>query len=207
MPATVSRMYVHEPYLYIRTHVYCVLNPATSSWTARGDCFFRPLGNKFRFVPRRGEREAHGAASRETRCHAAMCPWIPLALWLQRSHNHHDDNYVGKCGYKGAIRWKNKREREREREREGKRSGDRHRFHRWPAASSFDPSLIILVSTELIATHAAFPFDRSCFFIPLPNNRSRFFLLSLSHLLSRSCLASTRLPTSHQVRSIIVTKV
>lgn len=92
-----------------------------------------------------------------------MCLWIPLAPWLQRSHNHHDDNYVGKCGYKGATRWKKKRERERE----SKRSEDGPRFHRWPAASSFDPSLIILVSTELIATHVAFPFDRSCFFIPL----------------------------------------
>lgn len=81
-------------------------------------------------------------------------------------HNHHNDNYVGKCDYG--------REGERE-ERDGTR------FLCRPAVS-FDLSLIIVVSIELIAILAVLLarlvrlFDRFCFFNPL------LHLLSLSHI-------------------------
>lgn len=100
---------------------------------------------------------------------------------------------------------KKERERERQRERERRRrrfeearNEDGSRFHRWPAASSFDPSLIILVSTNLIATHIASSFDRSRFFIPLPKQPIAIFrflppivvslFLSLSRLIPREPL-------------------
>lgn len=85
-----------------------------------------------------------------SRCHAATSIRLTVA---ERGHNHHNDNYVGKCGYGRSGEG-------------GKETG--RRFLRRPAAS-FDPSLIIVVSIELIATLALARrlFDRSRFFNPL----------------------------------------
>lgn len=78
---------------------------------------------------------------------SAMCRRIVLAV-TERGYNHHNDNYVGKCGYRRTNEGRGGRERDE----------DGTRFHRRPDAS-FDPSLIIVVSIELIATLAlASPF-------------------------------------------------
>lgn len=109
-----------------------------------------------------------------------MCRRIALTV-AERGYNHHNDNYVGKCGYRRTSEGRRGKQKERER----KRDEDETRFHRRPDAS-FDPSLIIVVSIELIATLAlAFPFGpavvRSS---PLfhPSARSLFLPLHLSSL-------------------------
>lgn len=87
-----------------------------------------------------------------------MPSWILLAV-AERGHNHHNDNYVGKCGYMDGEERREAEEVEKKRERGGGGRGKKIRFLRRPAAS-FDPSLIIIVSIELITTPLAFPLSR-----------------------------------------------
>lgn len=47
---------------------------------------------------------------------SAMCRRIVLAV-AERGYNHHNDNYVGKCGYRRTNEGRGGRERERERRR------------------------------------------------------------------------------------------
>lgn len=119
---------------------------------------------------RRVKRGKHGK-KRYRKDHIGHAVVSILLTVAERGHNHHNDNYVGKCGY-GTKR------------RRGKGDEDGTRFLRRPAAS-FDPSLIIVVSIELIATLALARrlFDQSRFFNPLFVSPFLFFSLVYTILL------------------------
>jgi len=133
---------------------------------------FKRLNSQVAESTRRVKRGKHGRKGhrKDHVCHAAVSILLTVA---ERGHNHHNDNYVGKCGC-GTKR------------RRGEEDEDGTRFLRRPAAS-FDPSLIIVVSIELIATLALARrlFDQSRFFNPL--FVSPFLSFSLIYSLLYSC--------------------